>query len=126
MDRVLYFGSRMPHEVARALPLLHSADKQATRTLLQYVLSHLQGEIEDDQALQATRPADISAETWSTMFSGLLVLLVSAFRQPGLKTTVLQEDLKELKLSPEFISDFVKAWDPMCVFRVFYRQQPLN
>ena len=64
-----------------------------------------------DAQLAALATDRIPLESVRTLFAGVHVLYVAAVRQPSLKSSVLKEDLKELKLPAELIPDFAKIVD---------------
>ena len=99
MDRSLTGnGTRadQPASRARGRSLLQVADRVATH-----------GEVADAH-LAALATDTLPLEAIRTLFAGVSTLYGFAVRQPTIKSSVLKEDLKELKLTAELIPDFVK------------------
>jgi len=65
----------------------------------------------NEAALEAFVTDKLKLDHILLFFAGVLTLFRAAVRQPAIKANILKEDLKELKLSPEFAADFIKAVD---------------
>ena len=134
IDRVLFFGSRMPEEVAKSLPVLRKADKVRTRKALEIAVETLKTEGEwtdpdtgrDTDALSriktmtgelslgaaaAAAGAKDEVLELAMMTGGIGTLLRAAVRLPTLKQNVLRDDLLSLNLPQDFVADFVKVVD---------------
>jgi len=130
IDRVLFFGSRMPEEVAKSLPVLRKADKARTRKALEIAVETLKTEGEwtdpdtgrDTDALSRikTMTGELSLGAagakdevleLAMMTGGIGTLLRAAVRLPTLKQNVLRDDLLSLNLPQDFVADFVKVVD---------------
>jgi len=137
IDRVLFFGSRMPEEVAKSLPVLRKADKARTRKALEIAVETLKtegewtdadtgrdtdalsriktmtGELSLGAAAAAAGAAGAKDEVLelAMMTGGIGTLLRAAVRLPTLKQNVLRDDLLSLNLPQDFVADFVKVVD---------------
>lgn len=123
-SRTLFVGPRVPSEWARATSLLKHVDQTLFRALLSLAVKiettaptaatapgAAPGALESGEVntLAGLRTDKLSMDAIHTLFAGVLTLFRAAVRQPAIKAAILKEDLKELKLSQEFSTDFAKA-----------------
>uniref|UniRef100_A0A3B1KI96 COMM domain-containing protein 5 n=1 Tax=Astyanax mexicanus TaxID=7994 RepID=A0A3B1KI96_ASTMX len=99
-EHVGIFGGRIPAEVETLSKDLKDLDKELFRKILKVVVSAVEG-----------KDCGEAMEKLSRIVSGLFKLLREALRFPGssVKQEGFKEDLRELRISEEFIADIASV-----------------
>ncbi|XP_063970210.1 COMM domain-containing protein 5-like [Lytechinus pictus] len=111
-DRTLFVGSKVPQEIKSMVKLLKSSDKSTFRELLKAAVSSFEGTIiNEDFIPNLSNECGQSSDALSIIYSGILTLLRAAYRLPltSLKQELFKADLSELKIPPEYATDFASA-----------------
>ncbi|XP_064404733.1 COMM domain-containing protein 5-like isoform X2 [Halichondria panicea] len=108
-DRTPFYGIKLPSEVKKLVQLSKTVDHTTLRKILKCVVMHVEmGEGYEDQ-LTALQGPKCSQETVRALFAGMLSLLTSALRTPGLKPEIVKEDLQAIKMPVELVTDMGSA-----------------
>ncbi|XP_041076633.1 LOW QUALITY PROTEIN: COMM domain-containing protein 5-like [Polyodon spathula] len=107
-DRTGFLGARIPSEVEVMAEHLKDFDKEVFRTILKAVVSALEGKDCRESVAAIAEHGNLSEEQLSYIIAGMYTLLKEALRLPAssLKQEVFKEDLRDIRVSEEFIADF--------------------
>ncbi|KAI1903075.1 hypothetical protein AGOR_G00023470 [Albula goreensis] len=107
-DRTSFLGGRIPTEVEIMAKHLKDLDKDLFRKILKVVVNSIEGKDCRDSMKSVADTCTLSEEQLSHIIAGIYVLLKEALRLPtsSLKQEVFKEDLRDLRISEEFIADF--------------------
>lgn len=111
-ERTLFVGHKIPLEIKKMTTLLSSLDKPAFRLILTATTAALEGkELNMKELLSKVSSPKLTEESVCFIISGLYRLLQLALRssQSSLKSEMLGEDLKELKIPDEFTADIISV-----------------
>ncbi|XP_033103753.1 COMM domain-containing protein 5-like [Anneissia japonica] len=109
-DRTSFVGARIPREVKLMVKYLKKCDKETFRKLLKTAVSSFEGaSIEED--VFDSLATKIPLEIIHSIYAGIYTILKCALRltHTSLKSEVFKEDLTELKLPQEYITDLASA-----------------
>jgi len=109
MERISFFGHRLPDEIRQMIPLLQGLDKPTFRNILTATVAILEGKQVPDNKLNALVTTALSRDSLNVIITGLYRLVQAALRlsTTSLKSEMLNEDLTEIKIPKEFITDIV-------------------
>ncbi|NP_001279273.1 COMM domain-containing protein 5 isoform X1 [Callorhinchus milii] len=109
--RSCFLGGRIPLEVDTMVKQLKDLDKETFRRILKAVVNALEGKDCKESVKHITENMSLSEEQLSYILSGMYTLLREALRLPqsSLKQEVFKEDLRDLRIPEEFISDFASV-----------------
>jgi hypothetical protein len=105
VDRTPFYGARVPDEVKQMIKAVKSMEAPQIKPILKFVVEELDGRQLETDAFLLLASEKCSEEKLRVVFSGLMTLIRMAIRQPSLKSEMLKEDLSQLKLSGELITD---------------------
>ncbi|KAJ8396496.1 hypothetical protein AAFF_G00018020 [Aldrovandia affinis] len=110
-DRTSFLGGRIPVEVEIMAKHLKDLDKELFRKILKVVVNAVEGKDCRDSMKLIADNGTLSEEQLSHVIAGIYRLLKDALRLPtsSLKQEVFKEDLRELRISEEFITDFASV-----------------
>ncbi|XP_049340022.1 COMM domain-containing protein 5 isoform X2 [Astyanax mexicanus] len=110
-EHVGIFGGRIPAEVETLSKDLKDLDKELFRKILKVVVSAVEGKDCGEAMVEIGESGSLSEEKLSRIVSGLFKLLREALRFPGssVKQEGFKEDLRELRISEEFIADIASV-----------------
>ncbi|XP_015716279.1 COMM domain-containing protein 5 [Coturnix japonica] len=103
-----FLGPRVPAEVEAMARGLHEVGKETFRRLLKVTVNALEGKDCKEAVKLIAESTDLSEEQLAFLISGMYTLLREALRLPisTFKQEVFKEDLKELRIPEDFITDF--------------------
>ncbi|XP_076360091.1 COMM domain containing 5 Like Sm protein 4 isoform X2 [Tachypleus tridentatus] len=109
VERTLFLGPRIPNEVKSLGNNLLSVDRKNFRSLLKLLVAHFEGKTVTEDEYQNIRSSVTNGDQIDLIYSGLYFLLRAALKLPesGLKKEVFKEDLRELKIADDHITDLV-------------------
>lgn len=110
-EHVGIFGGRIPAEVEILSKDLKDLDKELFRKILKVVVNAVEGKDCSEAMVEISQGGSLSEEKLSRTVSGLYKLLREALRLPcsAIKQEGFKEDLRELRISEEFIADFASV-----------------
>lgn len=111
-SRTPVWGIKTPLEVKVMAKSLKDVKKPIFRKLLKATISYIEtSEVPDDFFSNLSQESNISHETLSAIFSGLLSILKAALRVPvaSLKQEAFKSDLQSIRLNEEFVDDLISA-----------------
>ncbi|XP_036381108.1 COMM domain-containing protein 5 [Megalops cyprinoides] len=110
-DRTSFLGARIPAEVEIMAKHLKDLDKELFRKILKVVVNAVEGRDCRGSMKSLADNSTLSEEQLSYIVAGIYRLLKEALRLPtsSLKQEVFKEDLRELRISEEFITDFASV-----------------
>ncbi|XP_042732557.1 COMM domain-containing protein 5 isoform X2 [Lagopus leucura] len=103
-----FLGPRLPAEVEAMARGLQEVGKETFRRLLKVTVNALEGKDCKESVKLIAESTDLSEEQLAFLISGMYTLLREALRLPlsTFKQEVFKEDLKELRIPEDFITDF--------------------
>jgi len=107
VERTSFVGHKIPSEIKTLVNIIQSVNKTTFRKALQLIAADLSGEEVTYEHFQSLQSADVNEEKAIKFYAGLHSLVKLALRQPkgSLKQEVFKEDLKELKIPADYITD---------------------
>ncbi|XP_006632837.2 COMM domain-containing protein 5 [Lepisosteus oculatus] len=110
-DRTSFLGARIPSDVEIMVKHLKNLDKELFRKILKAVVNALEGKDCRESVRMIAESGTLTEEQLSYIIAGMYGLLKEALRLPtsSLKQEVFKEDLRELRISEEFITDFASV-----------------
>ncbi|XP_030065284.1 COMM domain-containing protein 5 [Microcaecilia unicolor] len=108
-SRPSFLGIRVPPAVETMAQHLQELDRDTFRTLLKVVVSALEGKDCKESVKVILETSVLPEEQLTFLISGMYSLLQEALRLPlsTLKQEAFKEDLKDLRIPEDFITDFV-------------------
>uniref|UniRef100_UPI00398F40A2 COMM domain-containing protein 5 isoform X1 n=2 Tax=Pristiophorus japonicus TaxID=55135 RepID=UPI00398F40A2 len=109
--RSCFLGARMPLEVDLMVKQLKDLDKEIFRKILKAVVNSLEGKDSTESVRSIAETKSLSEEQLSCILAGMYTLLSEALRLPqsSLKQEVFKDDLRDLRIPEEYISDFASV-----------------
>ncbi|XP_067853399.1 COMM domain-containing protein 5 isoform X1 [Heptranchias perlo] len=109
--RSCFLGARIPLEVDLMVKQLKDLDKDIFRKIIKAVVNSLEGKDSKESVRSITETESLSEEQLSYILAGMYTLLREALRLPqsSLKQEVFKEDLRDLRIPEEFVSDFANV-----------------
>ncbi|XP_036613286.1 COMM domain-containing protein 5-like [Trichosurus vulpecula] len=106
-----FLGPRPPAAVEAMARQLRGLDKDLFRQLLKVVVSALQGEDCREATRRLVDSSPLSESQLGVLVAGMYALLREALRLPAsaLKPDVFREDLQQLQVPDEFVTDFASV-----------------
>ncbi|XP_071362787.1 COMM domain-containing protein 5 [Trachinotus anak] len=103
-----FLGGRIPPEIESMSKNLKDVDQEMFRKLLKAVVSALEGKDCRDVMRAIAESSTIPQERLSHIIAGMYRVLSEAIRIPtsSLKQEAFKEDLRELRIPEDFITDF--------------------
>uniref|UniRef100_A0A8B9PNC6 COMM domain-containing protein 5 n=1 Tax=Apteryx owenii TaxID=8824 RepID=A0A8B9PNC6_APTOW len=103
-----FLGARVPAEVEAMARAVRELDKETFRRLLKVTVNALEGKDCKESVKLIAESTNLSEEQLAFLISGMYTLLREALRLPlsTFKQEVFKEDLKELRIPEDFITDF--------------------
>ncbi|XP_037636996.1 COMM domain-containing protein 5 isoform X1 [Sebastes umbrosus] len=103
-----FLGGRIPPEIESMSKNLKDVDQELFRRILKAVVSALEGKDCRDVMKSIAESSTIPQERLSHIVAGMYRVLSEAIRIPtsSLKQEAFREDLKELRIPEDFITDF--------------------
>ncbi|KAF4085584.1 hypothetical protein AMELA_G00096940 [Ameiurus melas] len=103
-----FWGGRVPREVVSMAKQLKDLDKQLFRQILKVVVNALEEKECSVSMADIAEDNSLPEEKLSDIVSGMYELLKEALRLPSssVRQESFEEDLRELRISEEFIADF--------------------
>ncbi|XP_058505322.1 COMM domain-containing protein 5 [Solea solea] len=103
-----FLGSRIPPEIESMSKNLKDVDHEMFRRILKAVVSALEGKDSREVMKAIAESSAIPQERLSYIISGMYRVLSEAIRIPtsSLKQEAFKEDLRELRIPEDFITDF--------------------
>lgn len=103
-----FLGGRIPPEIESMSKNLKDVDQDTFRKLLKAVVAALEGKDSRDALKSVAENSTIPPEKLSHIIAAMYRLLSEAIRIPtaSLRQESFKEDLRDLKIPEEFISDF--------------------
>ncbi|OXB59073.1 hypothetical protein ASZ78_011479 [Callipepla squamata] len=103
-----FLGPRVPAEVEAMARGLQDVGKETFRRLLKVTVNALEGKDCKESVKLIAESTNLSEEQLAFLISGMYTLLREALRLPlaTFKQEVFKEDLKELRIPEDFITDF--------------------
>lgn len=103
-----FWGGRIPPEIESMSKNLKEVDQDTFRKLLKAVVSALEGKDSREVMRSIAESSVISQEKLSLIVAGMYRVLSEAIRIPttSLKQEAFKDDLRELRIPEEFITDF--------------------
>ncbi|XP_074503973.1 COMM domain-containing protein 5 [Sebastes fasciatus] len=103
-----FLGGRIPPEIESMSKNLKDVDQEMFRRILKAVVSALEGKDCRDVMKSIAESSTIPQERLSHIVAGMYRVLSEAIRIPtsSLKQEAFREDLKELRIPEDFITDF--------------------
>ncbi|KAL7863412.1 hypothetical protein SRHO_G00123960 [Serrasalmus rhombeus] len=110
-DNVGFLAGRIPAEIEVMSKDLKDLDKELFRKILKVVVNAVEGKDCSGAMVEIAQSSPLSDEKFSRIVSGMYALLKEALRLPSssLKQEGFKEDLRELRISEEFIADFASV-----------------
>nr|XP_033801896.1 COMM domain-containing protein 5 isoform X1 [Geotrypetes seraphini] len=107
-SRPSFLGARVPSAVETMAQHLQELDRDTFRKLLKVVVSALEGKDCRESVKLILETSTLSEEQLTFLISGMYSLLQEALRLPmsTLKQEAFKEDLKDLRIPEDFITDF--------------------
>jgi len=108
-ERISFLGHRLPEEIRHTLPLLQGLNKPTFRNILTATVGILEGKPVAHNKLDTLVTTTLTRDSVNVIITGLHKLLQAAIRlsTTSLKAEMLTEDLTEIKIPKEFITDIV-------------------
>ncbi|XP_032886168.1 COMM domain-containing protein 5 [Amblyraja radiata] len=109
--RSCFLGARTPLEVELMVKQLKDLDREIFRKILKTVVNALEGKDSRDAVRSIAETESLSEERLSHILAGMYTLLQEALRLPpsSLKQEVFKEDLRDIRIPEELISDFASV-----------------
>ncbi|XP_071951799.1 COMM domain-containing protein 5-like [Antedon mediterranea] len=109
-DRTSFVGARIPREVRLMIKNVKKCDKDTFRKLLKIAVTSFEGLTIEDDAFDNVS-TKLPMEVVHSVYAGIYTILKCALRlsHTTLKSEVFKEDLTELKIPQEYISDLASA-----------------
>ncbi|XP_048884450.1 COMM domain-containing protein 5 isoform X1 [Brienomyrus brachyistius] len=106
-----FLGGRIPVEIEEMARHIRDLDKELFRKILKAVVSAVEGKDCRDLMRSIAESSDVPEDRLSLIVAGMYSLLKEALRLPtsSLKQEVFKDDLRELRISEEFITDFASV-----------------
>lgn len=103
-----FLGGRIPPEIETMSKTMKEVDQDTFRKLLKGVVGALEGKDCRDLMRSTAESSAVSQEKLSHIVSGMYRVLSEAIRVPAasLKQEAFKEDLRDLRIPEEFITDF--------------------
>ncbi|XP_073343841.1 COMM domain-containing protein 5 [Pagrus major] len=101
-----FLGGRIPPEIESMSKNLKDVDQEMFRKILKAVVSALEGKDCREVMKSIAESSTIPQERLSYIVAGMYRILSEAIRIPTLKQEAFKEDLKELRVPEDFITDF--------------------
>ncbi|XP_054070008.1 COMM domain-containing protein 5 isoform X2 [Rissa tridactyla] len=103
-----FLGPRVPAEVEAMARGVQEVGKETFRRLLKVTVNALEGKDCKESVKLIAESTNLSEEQLAFLISGMYTLLREALRLPlsTFKQEVFKEDLKELRIPEDFITDF--------------------
>ncbi|KAK2849505.1 hypothetical protein Q5P01_009339 [Channa striata] len=103
-----FLGGRIPPEIESLWKNLKDVDQEMFRKLLKAVVSALEGKDSRDVMRSIAESSAIPQDRLSHILAGMCRVLSEAIRIPAssLKQEAFKEDLRELRIPEDFITDF--------------------
>ncbi|CAG5131553.1 unnamed protein product [Candidula unifasciata] len=113
VDRTLFVGARIPHEIQAMVKPLTKLDKSVFTKILRVIVASVVGPQPDSSSLRSLVSDKLTDDTVAVIFCGLEKLLRQAWKvsTSSLKKEHFLQDLQELQIPAEFHEDLVS-----CVF----------
>ncbi|XP_030621935.1 COMM domain-containing protein 5 [Chanos chanos] len=110
-DHIGFLGGRIPTEIEIMSKHLKDLDKESFRKMLKVVVNGIEGKNCNEAMKSIAESSALSEEKLSHVVAGMYVLLKEALRLPvsSLKQEAFKEDLRELRISEDFITDFASV-----------------
>ncbi|KAL7886372.1 hypothetical protein AOLI_G00066670 [Acnodon oligacanthus] len=104
-------GGRVPAEIEAMAKELKDVDKELFRKILKAVVSAVEGRDCSGALAEVAQSGPLSDQQLSRVVSGMYALLREALRlpSPSLKQEGFKDELRELRISEEFIADFASV-----------------
>uniref|UniRef100_A0A8D0HC43 COMM domain-containing protein 5 n=1 Tax=Sphenodon punctatus TaxID=8508 RepID=A0A8D0HC43_SPHPU len=111
LGRVSFLGTRLPPEVEAMAKGVRDLGKETFRKLLKVTIGALEGKDCKECVWPIAEAANLSEEQLAVLLSGMYTLLREALRLPTstFKQEVFKEDLKDLRIPEDFITDFASV-----------------
>ncbi|XP_051876779.1 COMM domain-containing protein 5 [Pristis pectinata] len=109
--RSCFLGARTPLEVELMVKQLKDLDREIFRKILKTVVNSLEGKDSKESVRSIAETEGLSEEQLSHILAGMYTLLQEALRLPpsSLKQEVFKDDLREIRIPEELISDFASV-----------------
>lgn len=106
-----FLGSRIPPEIESMSKNLKDVDQEMFRKILKAVVSALEGKDCRDLMKSIAESSSVPQEKLSHIVAGMYRVLSEAIRIPTslLKQEAFKEDLRELRIPEDFITDFASV-----------------
>ncbi|XP_069026531.1 COMM domain-containing protein 5 [Embiotoca jacksoni] len=106
-----FLGGRIPPEIESMSKMLKDVDQELFRKILKAVVSALEGKDCRDVMKSIVESSVVPQERLSHIIAGMHRVLSEAIRIPTplLKQEAFKEDLRELRIPEEFITDFASV-----------------
>ncbi|KAI4873450.1 hypothetical protein NFI96_027300 [Prochilodus magdalenae] len=106
-----FLGGRIPSEIEVLSKDLKDLDKEIFRKILKVVVTAVEGRDCRAAVAEIARSSSLSDEKFSRIVAGMYELLREALRLPSssLKQEGFKEELRELRISEEFITDLASV-----------------
>ncbi|XP_036932824.1 COMM domain-containing protein 5 [Acanthopagrus latus] len=101
-----FLGGRIPPEIESMSKNLKDVDQEMFRKILKAVVSALEGKDCREVMKSIAESSTIPQERLSYIVAGMYRVLSEAIRIPTLKQEAFKEDLRELRVPEDFITDF--------------------
>ncbi|XP_066505294.1 COMM domain-containing protein 5 [Hoplias malabaricus] len=110
-ENVVFFGGRVPPGIELMSKELKDLDKEIFRKTLKVVANAVKGKTCSGAMTEIAAGSSLSDEKFSRIVAGMYELLKEALRlsSTSLKQEGFKEDLRELRISEEFIADFASV-----------------
>ncbi|XP_062917531.1 COMM domain-containing protein 5 [Mobula hypostoma] len=109
--RSRFLGARTPLEVELMVKQLKDLDREIFRKILKTVVNSLEGKDCKESVRTIAETESLSEEQLSHILAGMYTLIQEAVRLPpsSLKQEVFKDDLREIRIPEELISDFASV-----------------
>ncbi|XP_072913902.1 COMM domain-containing protein 5 isoform X2 [Hemitrygon akajei] len=109
--RSRFLGARTPLEVELMVKQLKDLDREIFRKILKTVVNSLEGKDCKESVRSIAETETLSEEQLSHILAGMYTLIQEAVRLPpsSLKQEVFKDDLREIRIPEELISDFASV-----------------
>ncbi|XP_030253119.1 COMM domain-containing protein 5 [Sparus aurata] len=101
-----FLGGRIPPEIESMSKNLKDVDQEMFRKILKAVVSAMEGKDCREVMKSIAESSTIPQERLSYIVAGMYRVLSEAIRIPTLKQEAFKEDLRELRVPEDFITDF--------------------